>query len=292
MSENEKSSNIAYYLFGGIGVILILVSVIFKQKGESYDIPYDIFLNIGVSILTISIVEYLWKIKGGDPIITAINRLWKAISFLKDAEESGLEAIHLQRRNIDVHKWFQIISNAQNVDAMGINLRTNFAKELRLLEIIKQRAISKKCKFRILIFAPDSIVTKQRAIEEARHRAALDQISTEMQNTFIVELKDSLATFKNIRNEIYNDLESQTEEYFIIKLVDKSNFYCSIIRADDVMIVTKYLSHLTGSKSPSLEIKLPAMQEKFKNNDANLFQVFRDEFENMWKYASKWPIEV
>jgi hypothetical protein len=289
MGKNTNQGQGTYFFFGSIGVILVLIAVISYQKGSAYSIPFQLCLNIGVSILTISIVEYLWKIKGGDPIIKAINRLWKAISCLRDVEESGIDKIYIQRGKVNLDDWINNISTAKEVDAMGINLATIISKRPQLRKIIIDRAVTKKCKFRILVLDPASPLTSQRAEEEANQVSILDH-GTLIQR-FFANIRGSLLTFQKMREEICKTIKKDTaDRFYAIRVINKSNIYCSIIRTDDKMLVTKYLSHLTGTQSPSFELRLPKEQADSPIEGENLFKTFQDEFEEMWKIATDWPV--
>ena len=64
-----------------------------------------------------------------------------------------------------------------------------------------------------------------------------------------------------------------------IKVVSKTNLYCSIIRVDDFMFVTKYLLHLSGSNSETYVID---------GKDGSYFKMYMEEFNAIWNRSVNW----
>ena len=65
-----------------------------------------------------------------------------------------------------------------------------------------------------------------------------------------------------------------------VKVISRANIYCRIVRADDRMVVTKYLCHSSGGSSPTLELH---------GEDTSWFRKFTGEFDRMWELATEWP---
>lgn len=84
----------SYFLFLSVGVILLLVSLVLKLLQQEFG--YELFLNLGISVTAVTIVEYIWKRAGGDPISKAIERLRIATLPLKDLEGTGIARIYAE----------------------------------------------------------------------------------------------------------------------------------------------------------------------------------------------------
>jgi hypothetical protein len=84
----------SYFLFLSIGVILLLLSIVLKLLRQEFG--YEVFLNLGISVTTVTIVEYIWKQVGGDPMSKAIDRLRVATLLLRDLEGTGMRRIYAE----------------------------------------------------------------------------------------------------------------------------------------------------------------------------------------------------
>lgn len=267
---NEKIKPIVAYVFFLVLAITMLV-LYWVFRAETWS---PVFLALASALIALVLVEVIWKLLGGDPITRAIAGVYRVIadlrtstSLLRDLEGTGIERVHPQRRFTDFDNWYKFIRSAQEVDMMGISLRRDWTAREEFVGIVRGRAEERKCIFRILVLEPNpaSPITHQRMVEE-----------DDPSERIIANNRFTLDTFKRIRD----NLKGETKEHIKIRVVQRSNLYCFIVRADDRLLVSTYLSHLTGSASPTMEIR---------GRDTSFFQLFADEFERMWELGTESP---
>jgi hypothetical protein len=252
----------SYFLFLSIGVILLLVAIVLKLLRQ--ELGYEVFLNLGISVIAVTVVEYIWKQVGGDPISRAIDRLRIATLLLGDLEGTGIERIYSERQDSDARMWHQRVAAASEVDLMSLCLSRDWLLRPEFRETIERAAGERRTRYRILVLDPRSELASQRAREEEKKE-------------FLPTIEQSLATLMGMRKRLGAEIAGT---YFQIKVANRANVYCRIIRADDMMLVTKYLCHSSGGTSPTLELH---------GKDTSWFRKFTDEFEYMWELASEWP---
>lgn len=252
----------SYLLFLSIGIILLLLSIVLKLLRQEFG--YEVFLNLGISVTAVTIVEYIWKQVGGDPMSKAIDRLRVATLLLRDLEGTGMRRIYAERRDSDMHIWHQRIESASEVDLMSMCLSRDLLERPELRRTIEDAAGERRTRFRILVLDPTSEVAMQRAQEENKRE-------------FLPTIEQSLVTLGAMSQRLGPEIAST---HFQIKVISRTNIYCRIVRADDTMLVTKYLCHSTGSGSPTLELH---------GEDTSWFRKFANEFDRMWELATEWP---
>lgn len=255
-----------YYLFLSIGIILVLLSICFKFWWR-VDFCYELFLNLGVSVLAVTVVEFLWKRVGGDPISKAIDRLRIATQLLKDLEHTGIERVYTERQDSDTRRWHQKVTAAKEVDLMSMCLSRDWLLRPELREAIENAVRERRTCFRILILDPTSEVAAQRALEEGKKE-------------FLPTIEQSLETLRAMREHIPPEVANT---HFQLRVINRTNIYCRIIRADDMMLVTKYLCHCGGGSSPTLELH---------GKDTSWFRKFASEFDHMWEQGADWPSDT
>ena len=269
-----------YILFTILGGLLLSLAKVFQNFWAS------LFFDLGIVVIAVVIVEFLWKFVGGDPLLKAIKVLQTSTSLLKDLEGSGIERIYSERKEWEpnLNDFLQYVASAREVDMMGNVLRNNWMSNQKFIKILERRTQQKECKFRILLLDPDenTNILKQRSKDEAiwnwndEKKEEKAKISYDRMRTDIIE---SLSQLEMIKSE----LNEENSQYLEIKVVNQSNIYCNIIRADDMMTVAKYLLSVRGSRAPTLIIH---------GKDTSFYKMFSNEFENMWKRGVDWKLST
>ena len=252
----------SYLLFLSIGIILLLLSIVLKLLRQEFG--YEVFLNLGISVTAVTVVEYMWKQVGGDPISKAIDRLRIATLLLRDLEGTGIERIYVERQDSDARVWQQMVLAADKVDLMSLCLSRDWLLRAELREEMERSARERRTRYRILILDPTSEVAAQRAREEEKRE-------------FLPTIEQSPATLEAIRERLGAEIAST---HFQVRVIDCANVYCRIVRSDDKMLMTKYLCHSSGGTSPTLELH---------GKDTSWFCKFASEFDRMWELAAEWP---
>ncbi|MEW6103338.1 MAG: DUF5919 domain-containing protein [bacterium] len=234
------------------------------------EIPFlvNILLNLGMSLTTGSLLGMTWEIAIGKKSI--LEFLEFLCPLVRDLQRMGMERFYQIRRNIFMEnweKWKRLIINAKQIDIMGNNLRQNWASE-EFIKLLEEKLKKKDCKFRFLLFDPNAEIAKQRESDEEGEEGILSNL-----------VKDTLKRYK----DIWNKLNDESKEFFKIKLVNRSNIYCYIVRIDDKMVIANYYRHVKGGGAPAMEIY---------DSNLFLFKFFSDEFEKMWEISKDWNWEL
>ena len=281
-NKNEsRRKNLPYIIFALVGGVLLLSAKIVQ------DCPLwsPLLLNFGIVVIAVVVVEFLWKLVGGNPLLEAIKLLQTSTALLKDLEGSGIVRIYSERRKWepDLKGFLHYVASAEEVDMMGNVLRNNWMSNQDFIDIIEDATHQKKCKFRILLLDPHekSNILKQRSNDEAvwdsdDEKEEAQKVSYGHMRTDII---DSLHQLGNVKNK----LQKENSQYLEIKVVNQSNMYCNIVRADDKMIMSKYLLSVRGSGAPTIEIQ---------GKDTVFYKKFHKEFEEMWKRGEEWKKNI
>jgi len=276
--HNRSKVNVnPYILFGSIGSICILISIIFFLVNTS--ILPELFLNLGVSIIAVVIVEFVWRRSGGDPITKAITALWRAIRQLEELESSGITSVKVQRRQLEQPKHIsllcRLLETATRIDMMRLTLGAEISKNNKVVKSIENAISSNLSKVRIITLDPNteppnpSLILLQRIREEelcSEARGANERIRGALRQTW--------SQLWDIKNKFRND--SERNKCLELRCTHKVTIYMSIVRVDERMWVSPYLSSSRGGDSPVYEIN---------GSQTLLFELFQKEFDHMWKQS-------
>lgn len=147
---------------------------------------------------------------------------------------------------------------------MSMCLSRDLLERPELRKAVESAAREQRTRFRILILDPTSQVAAQRAQEEGKRQ-------------FLPTIEQSLATLQAMRERLGHEIAST---HFQVKVINRTNIYCRIVRADNMMLVTKYLGHSSGGSSPTVELH---------GKDTSWFRKLANEFDHMWEMAADWP---
>jgi len=266
-----------HWVFWGVGITLILAAVFVRQLGETGFWPFwaEVLASVGISVLAVSMVEWLWRQVGGEPLLKQVRQLQRATALLRDLDGTGIVRVYSRRDDFkDKDTWLEMMRSASQVDMLGIALQHNWANDPGFREIVAERAGRGRCRFRFLVFDPDSDVVAQRDFEECAAIGIDTPVGRIQRDTL-----SSLSTMHQIRCQ----MKPRDQPFLEIKVVHDVGLYCSMIRVDRRMLVTKYLFHCRGSKAPTIEVA---------GGDGTYWRLYEGEFEAMWQRAKGWPSPV
>ncbi len=249
--------------FFGIGTILFLVSVILQYQGNALFSSF--FLNLGISVFSVTIIEMIWRALGGGPLDKMLKRLSNVVPLLQTFKEIGINEFYADRDQVDFDEYMNQIESAKEIDMMAIALRANWTKNEEFMKIVSTQCKRKKCHYRVLVLDPESSVVARRSLEEG------DEVGR-----IASTIKDSLKKLADVCEELNNSEKKLLE----IKTVPELTMYCSIIRIDDTMFVTFYMSSHRGSSCPTIVIR---------GKTSTLFKKFMEEFEKLWELGVPYP---
>lgn len=268
MDKKSEAPLWVFWLLGGSSISIAIMSS--ALTGKVWAFISDIALNIGMAIIAVSMIDWIWRRVGGDPLIVAISELRTTTALLADLTSSGIKRLFISRGSASERKHyiFQKMLHAKEVDMMGMVLRTGWSSAPEFQELLKTKARKDKTNFRIIVFDPMSEVVIQRALEEDGKP-----------NKRIAE---SATSTLRVLEEIKNELPKKDRDSIKIKVVKDTMIYCSIIRVDETILVTKYLLHLSGSNSETIEIE---------GKDTIYYKFYMDEFNAVWNRSIEWPVQ-
>lgn len=250
--------------FLGTAFILILMSLVFGYKGNM--LLSELSWDLGMVVVGVTVIESIWRMLGGDPLSKLIDRLLLAIPLLESQQKFGIRQFYANRGEVTIDRWIGYIKNARQVDMAANTLRQNWTSNDAFIKVLEESVRKKRCRFRFLTLCPGSSACVQRAREEE------DKVGR-----LAATINDSLLKLSEVKKKLK---ESDSNGYLQLRAKKKGNIYCSIIRIDDKMLVTFYLSNVRGRGAPTWEIH---------GEQSTLFQKFLHEFEKMWETSSPWP---
>ncbi len=263
-------------IFWGVGVFLIVVAVLVRLVPSAPSWLFDVSMNVGISVFAVSLVDWLWRQVGGDPIIRAIEHLHHATTLLRDLDGTGVRRVY--KRRVDWGEaegkghFLRKMRDARRVDLMGIALQRDWANDPQFKSLLRSRSRRDRCHFRILIFDPESATARQRAREEVWETGGVE-------GRMLKVVESSLKEFYRIRCL----LPETDQEFLELRAIRDTNIYCSILRVDDELLVAEYLYHCRGTRAPCFHIA---------GEGTAFFEIYTEEFERMWQRAATWPPPV
>jgi hypothetical protein len=261
MTQKRKLSDIKfiYSTFFGTGTIFALIAIILRYQNNP--LLSDFFLQVSVSVFSVTIIEIIWRSVGGEPLERQIQELSQMIPLSHKWRKLGVIDIFESRRQINIDELINRIKIAKEVDMMGLSLRANWTSNERFMEVLSENVETMRCHFRILILDPSSPFATQRMKEEYDQHGRLK-----------VLIEDSLYRLK----KTFDELDEKEKKFLEIRTLSEYTMYCSIIRIDETMLVTFYMCTQRGSSCPTLLIE----------GRTPLFNKFMQEFERLWESGS------
>src|SRR5437762_14121024 len=118
-----KDSAKPVILFLIIGGLLLWISYLLRPQS-----PQDAFVSNALSqaafvVLTVTIVNFLWILLGGDPITNALKLLYETLAqsndLLRDSHRTGVIAIFAKSDALSSNDWIERLRSAKDqVDLM------------------------------------------------------------------------------------------------------------------------------------------------------------------------------
>jgi hypothetical protein len=266
------------YVFASSGTILIFIGIV---VASSSSLIRDLLLNIGVSILAVSIINILWEWIGNDPVQASINEIQNSVQasieeirnpiqksiteiqdsveLLQDSHKTGVIRVMSDREDFikkRLESFRTRMRTAAEIDVMGRVLYSNWANSDDIKEIFRDTAERRKCTIRILVLDPDGTVAQDRDTQEKRKGAS------------IANIRDTIRIFTELKESLSENALGTIE----LKTID-AILYEQIARVDGYIWVQPYLHYVHGSGCPSFEIE---------GTTTSLYKKYKAEFEALW----------
>jgi len=267
-----------------LGVTAILASLL--MKGTYWQ---DLLSNFAVTFAAVGLIDFMWDILGGEPMeATMINSfgevnhridtLNQSMSVVADLVNNhiGIERIWSTRRDWEkdstdgLTTWKKRVCHAKQVDIISNTFYSPWAKDDGFWEDLFD-SVNRGTKFRLLIYDPDYEILQIRSENEDDSKiGATSEMKMEI-----------YSTLKKIAKKI-NSLDNNVKHNFEVRLNSKYYQLAQIIRADKQILVALYLSHRTGSTSPTFQVLGP---------DSSFFETYKQQFETLWATGKAFSTE-
>lgn len=267
--------NKGYYYLIFILSGLLLVSAGFILGFLGYDWIKVIPISMGTTVISIVLVNFLWERSGGEPILKSLDILKRSSQIVSDSIETGLYKIYHNRRDIDYNLLNAEMGKAN--EAFILSLVFKVAQSLQLRESIL-KCVENGGTVRILISAP-TIRTRGAQKAQVPLPLRLRQYAEQdlRNNRMPAEINDTIDYLRDIKKEVTDRFPSKTDN-FEYSLLSTHVIYSSIIGIDQKIILTSYCNKQQGLGSPTMLIEKT-------NSPRSFYQIYKEEFEYLWKKA-------
>ena len=261
-----------------IGFLLLLISYLVRPH-SSQD---DAFLSNALSqtafvVLTVTIVNFLWTLLGGDPLSNKLHSLGNSIqsfddnmqryiNLLSDSRTTGVTRLLAVSGDFGTQgAWIRrLVAAEKHIDLMGYTLYVWTKGEKFEEEVFK--LVQGGVKVRILIMDE-----KNTLLESFINVEQISGLSTDYVRAEIVQVQK---VFEDIGKKIQNMTSTNILGSFEVRKIRKGVVACQICRIDAEMAVVDYLYSEVASRSPLLLIQ---------GNELKMFQAYQKEFDSLWE---------
>lgn len=225
-------------------------------------------MNLGVAALAIVMLDALWRLTGGSPLETQLQRLEtkladlsKSVVLVEGARTVGLDNVFERQGDFGTETtWENMLRGARrNVDLMA---RTGFGwtRSREIPDIIRDR-VAHDVQFRWLIMSRTNPHLSLLVEEDINIGSMLQQ---------------KLEQVEKFARAIRDQLPADQKHSFQVRVFTGTAGYCSILRLDDRWYITHYLSSRSSDDSPL---------SCASGSDTSWPTAYRGEFEAVWRDA-------
>ena len=255
---------------------LLLFTAFLLQKDSFFS---SVLSNIAFVVLTVVILNFLWNLLGGEPVANSLeqltgslqhslqgvdDKLQQSFQIIQDSHSTGLVTISTNG-TLTRNQWLERLRNAQRcVDLMGYTLlrwgkTPGFSGEVLKL-------VQRDVKIRVLIMD-----------ETNRHFDCF--INEDIAGSTVDQTRKQLEVARKMFESLQQKVQAASQAKFLgsfeLRTVKRGLITCNICRTDTQMAVVNYLYWQQTTNSPLMLLQ--------QNNDqVNLFQVYQDEFDQLW----------
>jgi hypothetical protein len=220
----------------------------------------DILLAIGVAVLTVSLVDFLWSKVGGDPLSTEIRKLSQINDLISDSYKTGIVRVHTNVQASPNKNWKALIEASQKeIDLTGY----------QLLDIVDSDAAMDA----LALKATNGVAVRVLLLP-ATSAALRYAVSSQNLGAMQANMKHALQKFQKLRTGL------PTGHRLSIATVDDASVLdASVRRFDGRMHVVHYLQSINTSDTPALELL-------DTGNADSLFRTYKTWFDRLFTNAT------
>jgi hypothetical protein len=271
MVQTITPARIRHTVFTAVGIAILATAFLF-DRGKYAD-THEILVAVGVVIASVSLLELVFHLAGGNPVEQHMNDLSlqvERLSFTVDAIENarrlGVREMHDCAGNYGVNiKWLDVMERTQSsMDLMGRTLH-QWVVAPELEDILINKITTDNVSFRWLIMSPDN-----------QHLPQLEEDGLKIGES----LKNKILTCCRRLQEIKGKLPIDKRTALEIRTFSHVPLYCSTLRVDNSYFVTPYLQSVGSRDSPLFVIE---------GRSSPWAIAYDREFETIWTTAVPLP---
>lgn len=300
--EDKKWSSVvklkSYTLFL-LGLVLVLVALSLDVTFTAKEKLYAGLFNIGVSVLTVGIIAFVWDVLGGDPITNAIRRFKKQL-LLREIGFRDIKIRYSSGSESTFSEFQEKIDQGAQVDLMGLVLQREWFNNNKFTE--RCQAVlngHKTCRFRIVLPLPfGSIKDPGFSFDQSKNlylRAFNEQIGIKSEGSGehkgpIQEKVDNRAINMSMGimytlealSDYYKRLDANKRDRLEVRVAVDPYINCSVLRINNYIYAINYLHKPGGKGTPTVEVE---------GTHTPLFKTYMQEFETVWRNSCQWDLE-
>lgn len=235
---HKKTNNITFIFAGLLALTFAFVITVSTQDTSGNvavlsKITRDVLINIGVTTLAVTLINYLWGKSGGEPLSAQVDELKTITEQIISLKDTGLQKAIPTVSDASINWKHMIESSQYHIDLCGYQL-LSLVDTQSILDLLVKK-LNSGVKIRVLLPHPDSSWLRF-AVSEHN----LDAMRSNMKHTF--EIFDRINMKQpHQKFELY-----QSKEHVID---------ASMRRFDDTMFIVHYLNGVNTPDSPVLVLK-------------------------------------
>lgn len=253
----------AYSFFILLGIVSLLIA--FIAKSQKFDLTGDIAKDLGIIFISIALINWLWKIAGGNPLSDQISTLKTLNAIYQDAQNSGITNIYVKASEIESYTWMKLINSSKKQIDLASHTLYQISDQLDILEALKERLVN-GVKIRILINSPENPALKALALS----------IDEDLKNIEIMrhQMRYSWNKFDTLKKT----LDKSFQDNITIVRLNEGILHAAFRRFDDQIFIVPYLYSKATPETPVYVIK---------DESKPLFKAYLAEFEELFEYNRK-----
>jgi hypothetical protein len=275
MVPTHRPARVRHALIMAIGVALLCVALLVDRA--NFPDRHEILLVIGVTIISVSVVEGIFQLAGGNPVENRIGDLFGKLSqevehlaatvdVIENARRLGIKEMHDRTGNYGLKaKWLEVIRMPRNsMDLMGRTLH-NWTIAQEVEQIILDKIVAEGVTFRWLVMSRDN-----------KYLPQLEEADQNIGESVKAKIDVTVRVLQDIRGKLPPDKQDKLK----IRTFSHVPSYCSILRVDDIFLVTPYLQSAASRDSPLFIFEGPS---------SPWAATYSREFQGLWDSASPVP---
>lgn len=206
---------------------------------------HDVLLNLGLVAIAVVVIEALWRLAGGNPaedqvmdFRKEISRLSQHVDIIQKTRAVGLHSVYDCTASFGKANWMKLIQESTaTFDVMGRAL-SNWVRPHEIDDLIANKIVKDGVTFRWLIMS-----------EENSFLRLLEEEGTSLNEKVRPKLSMVYQRLWEIRDHLEKK-SSESLDKLKVRVFSNVPLYCSLVRSDDLFLVTPYLSSADAQDCP------------------------------------------